>query len=143
MGFVSLLVFCFILVILGLVTRPKIMGIDVLRTKARQIKPLVFQTRMAERDILKRIVEFAQESKYEIEDFDKTDSYIILSQQVGWNGLRLFFPIFLVRDPDGMGISVEVCLVTNSPFLENRVAAIYQEDHRRCFNGIRATLMIC
>ncbi len=143
MGFAIALVLAIMCVTLGIVARPKVMSIELLKNSARSmVKPLVFETRMAERDVLKRIVQFAQASNYDIEDFDAKEQYVILSQPVSWYGLRFYYPVFFSKSADHFNMTIEVCCLHNLSIAANRVAQQYHEDHRRCFNGIRAALLV-
>lgn len=143
MGFAIALVLALMCMTVGIVARPKVMSIELLKNSARSmVKPLVFETRMAERDVLKRIVQFAQESKYDIEDFDLKEQYIILSQPAAWYGLRLYYPIFFGKSADSFGLTIEVCCLHNLSLAADRIAQQYHEDHRRCFNGIRAAMLV-
>ena len=143
MGFAIALVLALMCLTLGIVTRPKVMSIELLKSDARSVtKPLLFETRMAERDVLKRIVQFAQASNYDIEDFNAKEQYVILSQPVSWYGLRLYYPIFFSKGADNFNMTIEVCCLHNLPLAAARVAQQYHEDHRRCFNGIRAALLV-
>ena len=105
-------------------------------------EPLVFETRMAERDVLKRIVQFAQISSYDIEDFNAKEQYVILSQPVSWYGLRLYYPIFFSKSADNFNMTIEVCCLHNLSIAADRLAQQYHEYHRRCFNGMRAAMLV-
>ena len=84
--------------------------------------------------IIKSIIKFSADKKYEIDYFDADEGKIILSKPLGFFSNGFFFPIYLTQEDDK--ILIEIGIVSKAV----QIGPIPKRNLERCINGIKAYL---
>jgi len=93
-----------------------------------------FTTNAALDKSMKTIIQFAQNNKYKVDDFNESDAIIVLSDSASLTSYGNIYPIYLSRQSDDT-IMIEVGIKSKSTQLIGLDA-----PHSRCFNGIKTAI---
>ncbi len=82
--------------------------------------------------IIKAIIKFAADKKYEIDHFDADEGKIILSKPLGLFSNGFFFPIYITQENENT--LIEISIVSKAI----QIGPIPKRTLERCYHGIKA-----
>ena len=126
--FYPILIFLFIILAISTMRSSK----RLLTKKPKNLFPIISSKR--HRMIIKVIIKFATDNKYEIDHFDSEAGIIILSKPLSFFSNGFFFPIYITQENDK--ILIEIGIVSKAV----QVGPIPKRILERCINGIEAYL---